>query len=235
MASQTIHWEAGAEAPREERLLAFGAITYIYEPENEDVGGVYSEVAGRSKTCWALVSCITNTAIATEYDRWLTCYRARNIQRISLGICIIRKPLAGEPGWRRSDARHLRTFHPQAGSDVDAVMRNETWLRQAQPGTDTLLDTIFTPVAGLAAQAQMSLRSHWQKGIIELQSPGLLAYNGQVDGTILRLLELAAQDKPARALVTALQAKVQSGAQAAVPDEIAGIVRNLLSYGLITK
>ncbi len=44
LAGQTIYADANSNGPREERLLAFEAITYIYEPEAEDVVGAYSEV-----------------------------------------------------------------------------------------------------------------------------------------------------------------------------------------------
>ncbi len=174
-------------------------------------------------------------AVASEYDRWLTFYRDQGIQRISLGIGVIRPPLPGEEGWRRSDARHLRTFHPQAGRDIETVMHNEAWLRQAQPDTDALLDATFTPATGLSAGVQMELHSKWKRRAIELQSPGRFAYAGQVDETILRILELAAQGQPARTLVKTLEAKAQDRQRAGIGDEIAGLVRNLLVYGLITR
>ena len=173
-------------------------------------------------------------SVAAEYKRWLTSYRERQVQRISLGCCFIRKPLAGEPGWRRTDARHLRGFSPLAGQDIETVMRNETWLRQTEPDTDTLLDTLYQSSQGLGADVQMVLREGWRRDVINLHSPGMLAYGGQVDETILRLLELAAQRQPARTLVMALQDKAAAGSSADVPGDIARLVRNLLAYGLIS-
>ena len=44
VAGQNIYADANTNGPREKRLLAFEAITYIYEPEAHSVIGAYSEV-----------------------------------------------------------------------------------------------------------------------------------------------------------------------------------------------
>ncbi len=94
------------------------------------------------------------------------------------------------------------------------------------PDNDALLDTVFIPAAGLSAGVQMELRSNSQRQIIKLQSPGMLAYGGQVDETILRLLELTAQGQPARTLVTALETKARNSNPTGIGDDIAGLVRS---------
>ncbi len=174
-------------------------------------------------------------SVAREYHRWLTFYREREVQRISLGCCFIRNPLPEEPGWRRTNARQLRGFSPLAGQDLDTVMRNETWLRQTEPDTDTLLDTLYQPAQGIGAAVQMVLREGWRRDVIDLHSPGQLAYGGQIDETVLRLLELLAQGQPARQLVASLQAKAADNARTSITQEIAGLVRNLLAFGLVTR
>ena len=174
-------------------------------------------------------------SVAAEYKRWLTSYRERQVQRVSLGCCFIRKPLAGEPAWRRTDARQLRGFSPLAGQDIETVMQNETWLRQTEPASDTLLDTQYHPAPGIDADVHMVLREGWRRNVMNLHSPGHLAYGGPIDETVLRLLELLAQGKPARQLVDTLQAKAPPEKHAAIAAEIATLMRNLLAYGLVTR
>ena len=169
--------------------------------------------------------------VAQEYHRWLIFYREQEIRRISLGCCFLRKPLAGEPHWRRCDARQIRTFGPLSGHDVDNVMRNETWLQQRQPNVDMLLDSVFKPAAELSATLQMKLSDAWHRQVMSLHSSGQFSYSGQIDETTLRLLELAAQGQTARQLVTALQSGPQP--KATIPEEIATLVRGLLAYGLL--
>ncbi len=175
-----------------------------------------------------------SVSVAAEYRRWLTFYREHAIQRISLGCYFIRRPLVGEPSWRRTDARQLRGFSPAAGQDLETVMRNETWLRQTEPDSDTLLDTCYSPAQGVSAEVKMVLREGWHRAVIDLQSPGQLAYGGQIDETVLRLFDLFAQGKPARELVSTLQAKVSDKAQSSVEKEVAELVRNAMAYGLVT-
>lgn len=44
VAETYIHWDGGDEAPRQELLLTYAAITYIYEPAGGVGGGTYGEV-----------------------------------------------------------------------------------------------------------------------------------------------------------------------------------------------
>ena len=44
VAEQGVEWEGEAQGPRQHLSLAFAAITYIYEPDDETITGSYSEV-----------------------------------------------------------------------------------------------------------------------------------------------------------------------------------------------
>jgi methylase of polypeptide subunit release factors len=168
-------------------------------------------------------------AAADEMRRWLAHYQDKGVKRISGGFIIIQKCQPGGE-WTRSESRTLEQIGSMAGCDVLRVLHNETWLATAPP----LLGSHYTVPDGLRAEATMSLdTAGWTRETIRLTSPERLSYDGQVDENLLRLLALVREGKTPFEMVAEIRSKPEFAAIPDLPERVAGLVRELVSHGLL--
>jgi SAM-dependent methyltransferase len=168
-------------------------------------------------------------AALEEMHRWLVFYQESGVKRISGGFIVIQKC---EPGgeWTRSESRSAENIDISASTDLLRVMENETWLATAP----SLLDTRFTVPDGVRAEARMSLDANgWNRETIRLTSPARLSYDGQIDENILRLLAIVREGETPAAMVREIQSKPEFAAVTDLSERITGLVRELVSHGML--
>jgi hypothetical protein len=168
-------------------------------------------------------------AAVDEIHRWLSHYQDAGIKRISGGFMVIQKC---EPGgeWTRTESRAAEQIAPNAGPDILRVLANETWLA----GDPDLLSARFTVPDGVYAEARMSLGSAgWKRETIRLTSPARLSYDGQIDENILRLLAISSEGKTPADMVREIQSKPEFAAIPDLEERITGLVRDLVSHGML--
>ncbi len=171
----------------------------------------------------------TSDAAVPEMQRWLDHYARTGIACISGGFMVLEKCAPGQE-WTRCDSRSAGSLSPTAGAEVLRVLRAETALRK----TPCLLETVYTVPAGLHAEAAMTLGSGgWQRQTIRLTSPGRLAYDGQIDENILRLLELAQAGKPPAAMLAEIRTNPAFATIEDLESRIAALVEDLVRHGIL--
>jgi SAM-dependent methyltransferase len=173
--------------------------------------------------------------VGAEMERWLAYLRGHSIRRVSNGFLILRRPLLGEPAWRRADRRNISELSSHAGTDVANVLHNETWLRMRATTNphDALLDLAFSVPDGIEAFAETELVDGWVRRTIRLRSPGRLSYDGQVDENLLRLLEVIRAGQRPRAMLEEILRHPEIGRQPDLAVSIEALVHELLRHGLI--
>lgn len=168
-------------------------------------------------------------AATEEMRRWLAHYRDTGVKRISGGFMVVQKC---EPGgeWTRVESRAAENLDIAAGPDLLRVLAGETWLA----GNPPLLDSRFTVPDGVRAEARMTLDAGgWTRETIRLTSPARLSYDGQIDENILRLLAIARAGGTPRDMLREIQAKPELAAIPGLPERVAGLVRELVSHGML--
>jgi hypothetical protein len=164
-----------------------------------------------------------------EMKRWLAWYRATGVKRVSGGFLVIQKCAPGGE-WTRTDSHSAERIGAGSGAEILRVIRNETWLATLPD----LLETEFTVPAATRAEAQMTLGpTGWERETIRLTSPARLAYDGQIDENILRLLALVREGKRPSAMVAEILARPEFAGATDLPERISGLVRELVSYGML--
>lgn len=164
-----------------------------------------------------------------EMERWLAHFRETGVRRISGGFMIVQ---TCDPGgeWIRTESRAAANIDASAGVEVRRILENQTWLASTPP----LLATRFAVPEGIRAEASMSLAANgWERETIRLTSPARLAYDGQIDETILRLLALAREGKTPAALVDEIRARPEFAAIPDLPERITALVRDLVDHGML--
>ncbi|MBB5352800.1 methylase of polypeptide subunit release factors [Haloferula luteola] len=169
-------------------------------------------------------------ALGVEFERWMKFYRERGIHRISSGFVVLQACEQGEE-WSETDSRAAGGIQMGAGEELRRIFDNRSWLRQV---SENLLDLAFRPAAGIHAEMQMQLQgAHWQRRTIRLTSPGKLAYDGQIDENLMRLLELFGQGRTGGEMVAELRQRADFARQPGLEEEVSELVRQLLRYGLL--
>ncbi len=173
-------------------------------------------------------------AAEAELKRWILHYREQNIRRVSAGYMVIRKPAdADEVPWRRADSRHTGLPVPDAGEDVLRLLDNESWLQKHKPAPGSLLERNYQVPAGVHARVWMRLDQSWNRITLELSSPAALSYDGQVDETILRLLEHARNGLPPRTLLEEIQKQKIVPRDVDLASKLSELTRELIRFGLL--
>ena len=165
-----------------------------------------------------------------EMHRWLAHYREQGVQRISGGFIVIQKCAAGTE-WTRTESRAIANIDSKAGAEILRVLENETWLA----GNPTLLDCHFEVPANIRAEAGMILGPQGrERETIRLISPARLAYDGQIDENILRLLAIVREGKTPAALVAEIRTSPEFAAIPDLPEKIEDLVRELVRHGMLS-
>ena len=73
----------------------------------------------------------------------------------------------------------------------------------------------------------------WARETIRLTSPARLSYDGQIDENILRLLAIVREGKTPADMVREILAKPEFAGITDLPERIAGLVRELVSHGML--
>ena len=168
-------------------------------------------------------------AAVAEMERWLAHYRATGVERISGGFMVIQKCAAGAE-WTRSESRSCDNIDPMAGVEIVRVLENETWLA----GNPALLDHRYRVPDAIRAEAGMVLGNHgWERETIRLVSPARLAYDGQIDENILRLLAIVGEGRTPAALVAEIRSRPEFAAIPDLPEKITDLVRELVRHGML--
>lgn len=168
-------------------------------------------------------------AAEAEIRRWLEYYRSRGVGRISGGFMVIQKCDAGQE-WTRTESRAAESVGMAAGSELLRVLANETWLSTGPE----LLSARFSVPDGIGAEAGLRLGPDgWSRETIRLTSPEQLSYDGQIDENILRLLALLDGGGTADEMVREIRAKPGFEGIDDLPARIEGLVRELVSRGML--
>lgn len=168
-------------------------------------------------------------ASLAEMRRWLDFYQKQGARRISGGFMILQRCVGGD-GWMRAESRSIESIGAGAGEEILRVLNNHTWL-ESKPD---LLASRFTVPEGIRAEADMSLGANgWERRTIRLTSPARLAYDGQIDENILRLLALVREGQTPAAMVREIQAKPEFADIVDLPDRIAALARELVFHGML--
>ncbi len=165
------------------------------------------------------------------FRRWLAHYEAIGARRFSFGFVVMQSCPEGKP-WTRSEARGEMKVDAEASDEVLRILANETWLAR-EPTDEFLLAARFPVPDGITAHAEMSLaKTGWQRRTIRLQSPRRLAYDGQVDENLLRLLEHCRAGKTPADMVAELRGRPELTGMD-LDLAIAGLTRDLVRFGLL--
>ena len=168
-------------------------------------------------------------AAVAEMQRWLAFYQDSGVQRISGGFIIVQQCAPGEE-WTRQERRAVENIAATAGTEVLRILNNQTWLASAP----SLLETRFEVPEGTRAEAGLSLGANgWEQETIRLTSPARLAYDGQIDANILRLLAITREGKSPAALVEEIRSNPEFAAIPDLPERIAALVRELVHHGML--
>jgi len=176
----------------------------------------------------------TTAAARAELDRWVAHFRQNGIRAVSSGFMIVQRC---EPGaeWTRTDSRDSGEISPDCGEEILRLFANESWLRTT-PSDDEVLDASFLVPDGIRAEIGTKLgNAGWQDRAIRLSSPGRLTYDGQVDENLMRLLEILRKGGTPRKMVAELRAHPEFAAKPNLEPQIAGLVRELARYALISR
>lgn len=168
-------------------------------------------------------------AALDEMHRWLAHYHAAGIKRISGGFMVIQECAAGME-WTRMESRAIASIDSKAGAEILRIFENETWLA----GAPALLDSRYLVPEALRAEAGMVLgKQGWERETIRLVSPARLAYDGQIDENILRLLAIVREGKPPSALVDEIRTQPEFATMPDLADRITALVRELVHHGML--
>jgi hypothetical protein len=171
-------------------------------------------------------------AARIELDRWLAHYAAVGTTSISSGFMVLQQCEPGQE-WTRTDSRVTGEIPSTAHEEVMRVLSNETWLR-SMPGDSSLLEKRYLVPDWIQAEINTALGDHgWQQRTIRLISPGRLAYDGQIDENLMRLLELCRNDLRPADMVAEIRAKPQFNGIQDLESRIAALTRELVRYALI--
>lgn len=174
----------------------------------------------------------TGDAALAEMRRWLDFYQAQGVGALSGGFLVLQRCEPGEE-WTRVDSREVKDLLPAAGAEVMTILENETWLQRGVT-EETLLSTRYRVPDGLCAEMAMELgEKGWQHRTIRLQSPGKLAYDGQIDENLLRLLELCRAGMPPLEMVRELREKPEFSEMEGIETSVAELVRGLVGFGML--
>ncbi len=91
----------------------------------------------------------------------------------------------------------------------------------------------YDVVSGLHTLVQTSLDNGWVRNNIKLFSPGSLAYEGDIDENILRLLELLEAGKPPQAIIDEIKSKLGEAVPEDMEESLAALVQQLIRFGLV--
>jgi len=175
----------------------------------------------------------SEASVAAEMDRWLAHHAAAGTAAISSGFLILQRCAPGAE-WTRTDSRATGELAPNAHEEVTRVLANETWL-QSQPDTTDLLGRRYLVPDGIRAAIGTALGDHgWQERTIRLTSPAKLAYDGQIDENLMRLLELCRKGQRPADMVDELRLRPQFREIPDLDQQIAALTRELVRFGLIT-
>lgn len=171
-------------------------------------------------------------AAVKEMRRWLDYYRDNGVGAISNGFVVVQRCEEGEE-WTRTDARAFSDLKAGAGAEVLRILANQTWLESAEDDAG-LLTRIYDVPDGLVAKAEMDLSEDgWTRQTIRLTSPYFLAYDGQIDENLMRMLELCkAGDAPIK-MVHELRATPEFADVPELEETAVHLVRELISFGLL--
>ena len=169
------------------------------------------------------------TSALAEMRRWLAYYQKLGVRRISGGFIVLQ---TCEPGseWTRTESRNATSLATTAGADLLRVLNSESWLTS----NPDLLESRYIVPDGILAEVRMrATATGWSRETIRLTSPARLSYDGQIDENILRLLELAAAGETPAAMLREILAKPEFAAMPDIPERITGLVRELVSHGML--
>lgn len=169
-----------------------------------------------------------------EMRRWLEFYKANGVGALSGGFVVVQRCAPGEE-WTRVDEREVRELLPEAGAEVRRILENESWLR-TEPEDEALLSMSYRVPDGLRTEMKMELNEDgWQHRTIRLTSPGKLAYDGQIDENLMRLLELCRAGKPPLEMVRELRADARFAGVEGIEKDVAELVRGLVGFGMLGR
>jgi methylase of polypeptide subunit release factors len=168
----------------------------------------------------------------TELDRWVAHFKKSGIGAISSGMMFLQRCEAGGE-WTRTDSRVPGELTAGCGSEILRLFANESWLR-TEPTDQAILETRYDVPDGIEAEIGTKLgKTGWQEHTVRLTSPGRLCYDGPIDKTLMRLLEIL--KKGGHPLTIALELRSPSVDDTMNAEwKTAGLVRELARFALIT-
>lgn len=176
----------------------------------------------------------TSASARAELDRWVRHFREQGISAISSGIMVVQRCQPGDE-WTRTDSRETGELAPDTGEEILRLFANESWLRTS-PTDDEVLDSSFLVPDGISAEIATRLgNAGWQDRTIRLISSGHLTYDGQVDGNLLRLLEILRNGGTPRAMTRELRARPEFADKPGLESQIAGLTREMARYALLAR
>jgi SAM-dependent methyltransferase len=174
----------------------------------------------------------TAEAARAELDRWLAHYARVGTGALSSGFLILQRCDPGEE-WTRTDSRALGTLPPHAGEEVLRVLQNESLLR-AGGSDESWLERQYIVPDGIEAEIRTRLgEDGWTRQAIRLTSPAALAYDGQVDENLLRLLEICRNGSSPKRMITELRGQAAFQSMPDLEPRIAALTRELVRHALV--
>jgi methylase of polypeptide subunit release factors len=167
-----------------------------------------------------------------ELTRWTGYYDTLGADGINLGFLAMGRRSNGE-NWTRSDSRSTVKVIDQAGAEIRQIFTNQSWLATRNPGVAELLDLPFIAAPGMQTEVTMLLEEGWNTRSIKLRSHGQLAYDGQIDSFIMRLLEICSQGGTPRHMLEEVSANPEFAGAEQLDVRVAQLARELVRLGLL--
>lgn len=168
-----------------------------------------------------------------EIDRWVRHFKDKGYEGVSSGFVVMRKCERGEE-WTTAESREVPGFNKETSQEIGRIFEGTSWLKTRAGQVDELLDVPFGAPEGISQTTDAVLsEGKWIPASIKLISPGMIAYNGHVDQSLLAMIEAASSSKTIREIVPELAEQVDSSPEAIAP-QVAGLVEQLVRLGLLT-